>query len=983
MIASPETTTAPLVMIVDDDPMMRLLARETLEQSHFTVTDVADGEQALARIEDCQPDLVLLDVDMPGIDGFEVCRRIRVIFDTARLPIIIVTGLDDTASISRAYELGATDFISKPMNWQVLGYRARYVLRGAYTLRNLRAAEERNSAMLRAIPDSIFRLDGAGTIIDFKAAVGIDGGIRPEKLIGRNINQVLPPSAATVFARALHQTAANAGIQSTTYTLGGPDGTRHYEARLVQVGPDEVLALVRDITLREEAEVRMREALVVFEACSQGIMTTDSKGIVTSINPALCAITGYSADEVIGRKASVFRSHRHDGEYFAAMWSSLVHNGVWEGEIWNRRHNGEVYPQWLSISAVRDTQGKIVEYVALCSDITQRKQQEEAMWRQANFDSLTGLANRNLLHDRLERSIAQARRNDKKVGLMFIDLDGFKWINDSLGHDVGDELLIEVARRLRKCVRDEDTAARLGGDEFTLVLQDLHDTEDLLAIGDKVVSLLREPFLLVGMHHHLSGSVGITVFPDDGDTVQALLKNADIAMYKAKEGGKNRFQFYAQHMQVDALARMQLEADLHVAIEEDAFVLHYQPIVDADSGELVGAEALIRWRHPERGMIPPQEFIPVAEDTGLINAIGEWVLREAARQWREWYDRGHPLLRLSVNVSGVQFRENDLPGLVARVIQEYGVNPGSLMLEITESVLMDNNAFAQERMRDIKTRGIGYALDDFGTGFSSLSYLKRFPVDVVKIDRSFVNDCPADPNDVRLVEAIINMAHSLELLVTAEGVETEAQLKLLRDLGCDYLQGWLVGKAMPAAEFEELIKRHQILPPGHNAGLEANRLLAALRRDKLDVEAWLRRLLGERSPELAAYAVQRGWSIRGLDLREAVQSHLDWRRRLNEYVSGAAGAAAIDVDEACSASRCSLGAWIQENEGGDDPYLTNLDRVHREFHKMAGQIVTAYNRGHRDSARRMLAGLQFRRASRDVIVALIGCFRETAVSPPT
>ncbi|AKU14466.1 hypothetical protein AzCIB_4580 [Azoarcus sp. CIB] len=572
----------------------------------------------------------------------------------------------------------------------------------------------------------------------------------------------------------------------------------------IELGGRSLLySIVQDVTERRRYEERMREALVVYNASSQAIMTTDAQGVITSVNPAFCAITGYAVDEVIGHRSSMFKSGRHDPAFFGTMWSRLAEGGAWEGEIWNRRKNGEIYPQWLTITAVRNDDGTIAEYVSLFSDITERKQQEEAIWHQANFDTLTGLANRSLLQDRLEHALAQARRHDGKVGLMFLDLDGFKWINDSFGHDVGDEMLVEVARRLKASVREQDTVARLGGDEFTVVVNDLHDQrdmEDLHVVAEKLVAVLREPFLLSNARHHISGSIGITVFPDDGADVQTLLRNADIAMYKAKQAGKNRAQFYAHHMQADALARVQLENDLRIAIEQQQFVLHYQPIVEAASGHIVGAEALIRWQHPRRGLVSPGDFIAVAEDCGLIVPIGAWALREAVRQSHAWREAGYPALRMAVNVSGVQFREPGLPELVRSLLSGAADGHEHLMLEITESVLMDSSEEAEARMREINGQGIAYSLDDFGTGFSSLSYLKRFPVDVVKIDRSFVRDCPDDRSDASLVEAIINMAHSLDLRVTAEGVESEAQRDFLRRLGCDCLQGYLIGRPMAAAD---------------------------------------------------------------------------------------------------------------------------------------------------------------------------------------
>jgi diguanylate cyclase (GGDEF)-like protein/PAS domain S-box-containing protein len=720
--------------------------------------------------------------------------------------------------------------------------------------------------------------------------------------------------------------------------------------------------------------------MAVFRASSQAIMTTDAKATIVSVNPAFTRITGYLPEEVIGQRPGVLKSGRHDAPFYQAMWDALLGSGSWEGEIWNRRKNGEIYPQWLTISAVRDSVGQVTEYVALFSDITRRKRQEELVWRQANFDALTGLANRSLLHDRLERALVQAKRSGRKVGLLFIDLDGFKWINDTLGHDAGDDLLIEVARRLESCVREQDTVARLGGDEFTVVVHDLTAADDLQQIGDKVVAILQRPVVLAGGPQHVSGSVGITVFPDDGEDVQTLLKNADIAMYKAKQAGKNRFQFYARQMQVEVLARTALEAELRVAIEAKAFVLHYQPVIDADSGELVGAEALIRWQHPERDLLYPEDFLAVAEDSKLIITIGAWVLREAAQQMRTWRHAGHPL-RLAVNVSGLQFLDEGLPSLLESLVAEYGIEPGHLVLEITESALMDGGADLEARMRRIQESGIEYSLDDFGTGYSSLSYLKRFPVNSVKIDRSFVHDCPDDRNDSHLVEAIVKMAHSLELRVVAEGVEKESQITFLRNLGCDYLQGYLISRAVPAAEFEKFFGMALHAAPASADSREKSRLLAALREDDLDVEEWLRRLLGEHSPALAQFLESNHWVSGGLDLKQTIEAHLGWRRRLDHYIGGSSEGAAITAEMAGSAERCALGEWIRlqrsrDGAGAAEPHLVCLDRLHREFHRLAGAIVSDFNAGYQHSAARALSGLKFRTASRDVVVALIACFKD-------
>lgn len=665
--------------------------------------------------------------------------------------------------------------------------------------------EAKLAALIESLSDLLFVLDAEGRIVECHAP---DPGVLltpPSQFLGRPYAESLPHEVAVKIQACLQEVVRRGERGEVEYVLELAGGRRQFSASISRLAKERgpqggFIALVRDVTQAKLAEERMREAMVVFDASSQGIMTADARAVITSVNPAFCSITGFAPEEVIGQTPSMFKSGRHDAAFYDNIWKTLESTGRWEGEIWNRRKSGEVYPQWLSISAVRGAGGEVVKYVSVFSDITRRKQREEVIWRQANFDALTGLANRNLLQDRLERAFAHSRRSGRRIALIFLDLDGFKWINDTLGHDVGDEMLVQVATRLRACVREQDTVGRLGGDEFTLVVEDIDDPEALQGIANKVLAALRDPFPLAGANRYISASLGITVFPDDGDSVQALLRNADIAMYQSKQQGKNRCQFYSQDMQDAARVRVELEAELRLAIARNEFALHYQPIVDAASGRLVGAEALIRWHHPARGLVPPSDFIPVSEDTGLIVPIGEWVIAEAVRQSRVWRERGLPPLRISVNVSAVQFREAGLQSLLQSALGDK--RDVELLVEITESVLIQAGELTERRMREISAMGIGYSLDDFGTGYSSLSYLKRFPVNVVKIDRSFVRDCPQDRNDRHLVEAIINMAHSLDLKVTAEGVETAAQQDFLRELGCDYLQGYFISRPIPPDEFE-------------------------------------------------------------------------------------------------------------------------------------------------------------------------------------
>ncbi|WP_205665153.1 EAL domain-containing protein [Caldimonas tepidiphila] len=555
--------------------------------------------------------------------------------------------------------------------------------------------------------------------------------------------------------------------------------------------------------LASEADLHRAQAVA-----GVGSWVLDSRSGTLALSPQARLIFGVAQGERVDPQALRSRVHPADDAAFGRAWQRIL-----DGEACEVEHrillDGEC--RWVRVLAEgrrerprREGEGDVVGTV---QDISRRKRDDELIWRQANLDGLTGLANRHLLLDRLDKALARARRGGHRVGLMLLDLDGFKQVNDTMGHHVGDELLVELAARLRRGVRPYDTAARLGGDEFTVVIEDLGHAEDLLRVADGVLKLLREPFELEGTTRHLSASIGLALHPDDAEDALALLRCADIAMYQAKRQGKDRCQFYTAQMQQAVLARMEIEAELRASLERRDFELRYQPIVDAVSGTLVGAEALLRWRHPRLGWVPPQDFIPVAEETGLIVPIGQWVLAEATRQLEQWRALGGPPLYLAVNVSGVQFREAGLQEFVARLLAERELGDCRLILEITESVLMDEGEAVEARMRGIKSLGVGYSLDDFGTGYSSLSSLRRFPVDTVKIDRSFISGCQEGGSSARLVEAIVSMAHSMSLTVTTEGVETQEQAAFLRALGCDSLQGYLIGRPLRAADFERLLRR--------------------------------------------------------------------------------------------------------------------------------------------------------------------------------
>ena len=550
----------------------------------------------------------------------------------------------------------------------------------------------------------------------------------------------------------------------------------------------------------------------IYENTVEGILITDGESRIQAVNPAFTAITGYDVSEVLGKTPAVLSSGKQDAEFYRDMWRHLLEDGKWTGEIWNRRKNGEIYPEWLNITAIHDRQGHLQQYVCLFTDISEHKQAEEKLRYQAYHDPLTDLPNRLMYTEHLDMALPQAQRREQMCGVMMLDLDHFKNVNDTFGHECGDKLLILVAQRLRECIRKEDTLARMGGDEFTFLLSLVDDIKDVARVAEKILASFAHPVTIDGKDLFITPSIGISLFPSDGKDAETLLKNADAAMYRAKEGGRNAYQFYTADMNAQAQERMSLENDLRRALENGELEMYYQPKVAAKDGRIVAAEALIRWHHPTRGFVSPGEFIPLAEEDGLILPIGEWLLNEVCRQIRRWRDAGLTVPCIAVNLSGRQFQRQNLPDLLAQAIADAGIEPGDLELELTEGTIMSNAESNIEMLVLLKRMGMSLAIDDFGTGYSSLSYLKRFPVDVLKIDYSFVRDIVTDGNSAELVRSVIGMAHGLKLEVVAEGVETPEQLAFLRQHGCDLIQGFLFSKAVPADAFATLVREDRRLP---------------------------------------------------------------------------------------------------------------------------------------------------------------------------
>lgn len=631
----------------------------------------------------------------------------------------------------------------------------------------------------------------------FPSAVLIGGNNLPLVLASRN----LPEDPITIHVHRPLDDLVRLGTERVWFFL-----LLASAGSMLIVAASAVVLYLRE---SQKAEADLRVAATAFES-QQGMLITDDRNVILRINRAFTDITGYTAEEAVGRTPHMLSSGRHDAAFYAAMWATVQRTGSWQGEVWNRRKNGEVYPQWLSITAVKGAAGDITHYVGALNDITLRKAAEEEIKYLAFYDFLTHLPNRRLLLDRLQQTLATNARSGRKGALLFIDLDNFKDLNDTLGHNQGDLLLQQAAQRLIICVREGDTVARLGGDEFVVMLDDLSENAQEAAtqaeiVGEKILEALNQPYMLADREYQSTSSIGITLFRDHQENMDELLKQADLAMYQAKAAGRNGLRFFDPAMQAAVTARAALEADLRQGVLKDQFLLYYQPQVDGE-GRLTGAEALVRWQHPQRGLVSPAEFIPAAEESGLILPLGHWVLETACTQLVAWGARTEMAhLNLAVNISARQFHHPDFVDQALAVLDRTGADPQKLKLELTESLLLDDVEDIIAKMTALKARGVGFSLDDFGTGYSSLSYLKRLPLNQLKIDRSFVRDVLTDPNGAAIARTIVALGQSLGLAVIAEGVETEEQRDFLASHGCLAYQGYLFGRPLPPEALEQFL----------------------------------------------------------------------------------------------------------------------------------------------------------------------------------
>lgn len=678
--------TQAKILVIDDTPANIALLGAALEEEYI-IQIATSGAKGLSLAQADPPDLVLLDIMMPDMDGYETCKQFKADPKLQEVPIIFVTALQEKQAEMQGLSLGAADYLTKPINIDIARLRIRNLL----------------------------------------------------------------------------------------------------ERELLR----------REIQMRE-AEQRL--AASVFSNTHDGIVITDADNLIIDVNNAFCSMTGYQRDEVIGQRPSLLKSGRHPVEFYVALWRAILVAGHWNGEIWNRKKNGDIYVALSSISLVRDEKGDIHHYIGLFADITSLKNHEYDLERVAHYDALTGVPNRVLLADRMSQALAQTKRSRKSMAVCYLDLDGFKLVNDLYGHDAGDQLLIEISHRIKDCLRNGDTVARIGGDEFVLILLELNKESECDAILERMLLSVAEPVTLHGNKLGVSASLGFTIFPDDASDAETLMRHADQAMYVAKQSGKNRFHRFDPQLDRITLAHGELIAQIESGLDNHEFVLFFQPKVNMRSGEIIGNEALIRWNHPRRGLLSPMDFLPAINDSDLIIKLGDWVLRHALECQEIWAQQGIKTT-ISVNVAPRHLLQDDFTlQLKTHLAQHPNIDPNFLELEILETAALEDIGKVSEVMRECQKLGVSFALDDFGTGYSSLTYLKSLPAQTLKIDQSFIRDMLNDTEDLAIVEAIINLTQIFHREVIAEGVETIVHGQKLLSLGCDYAQGYGIAKPMPFKE---------------------------------------------------------------------------------------------------------------------------------------------------------------------------------------
>ncbi|MDO9107023.1 MAG: EAL domain-containing protein [Methylovulum sp.] len=813
------------ILYIEDDLGLAELVRIKLKREGYQVAHAETGNAAMTLMREQDFEVVLIDFYLPDMNGLEVLKGIQIL--KCKAACVMISGVDDMQLVVNAIKQGAEDFVLKDAGGAYLELLPTTL--GKVLLKQRLIAEKEAAELEKNKSEVFYR-----SLIEHTHVVAWEYlpaaerfsyvSAQAEKLTGHSLEEwtsdgfwqasLYPEDYAkvTAFCSSLAHSQQEQGLEFRLLKKDGGELWLRQIVSVVEMGSGHGYVLrgfLIDITESKQALEKQRLAELVFDTIHEGIMITDAHNCIEAVNPAFTKITGYALDEVKGKNPSILSSGLQNSAFYASLWQSLNHYGHWEGEIWNRHKSGAMYAESTSISYVYDEVGKIKRHIAIFGDVTEKKQAAEKIHYQANYDQLTGLPNRQLFQDRLHSAVASAKRNNTKLALLFIDLDHFKEVNDSAGHEAGDRLLVQVAQRLNTCVRDSDTLARLGGDEFTVILNNLGTNHDLEQIARTILKLLEQPFSLAatGVDAAISASIGIAMYPADGQDDTSLIRHADAAMYRVKETGRNGFEFFTAEMNREAGKRQQYKSAFKDSLEKKEFKVFFQPVWRLSDGQVIGVEALSRWQHPEWGMVMPNEFIPVAEESGFIHELSLFVVKEVVKQIKLWDERGFNQLSVAINLSPTQFRRlDDWLAHMHNILSGYVVAPHRIKLEITETALMGDTIKLMNTLGHVQASGIEISLDDFGTGFSSLSRISSMPLNYIKIDKSFVSQI-GRKGQFNVIEAITSMAHSMNCQVIAEGIETIAQLEYLKQLGCDLGQGYLCSRPVPAPDLLMLLQK--------------------------------------------------------------------------------------------------------------------------------------------------------------------------------
>lgn len=818
----------PTLLVVDDVPEnIHELIYALQDTYHVIVAN--NGMKALELLRSSTPDLVLLDILMPDLDGYEVCRRMKATAEGNRIPVIFVSVIDRAVDKVRGFSIGAADYITKPFDIDEVKARIHTHLELSrlqhffeqlieQRTADLKESREKYRILAEYSPNWEYWLDENANYLYVSPACEPISGYTPDEFLANGLlmEQLIHSEDLPAWhTHAEKVKCSHCSDAPLTFRLHDKAGNEHWIEHICKPVMSEENVFLgwrgtnRDITDFKKAQQQLAITAQVFQNASEGIVITDENNNICSVNLAFSKATGYSPQEVIGKNPRMLQSGQHERDFYQKLWTCLQKNGSWRGEFCNKRKDGSLYPSIATISVVHDEQSNTHHHIAVFSDATDVKDTQRQLDFYQYYDPLTSLPNRTLFTKLFEQALQQAKSQNQQLALLSMDIDNFKMINESFGAESGDKVLIETTRRLKNILCGTDVISRFSGDEFNVLLTQIHEPEIAHLAACNIINSMSQPFKLNSHEAFIDMCVGVAFYPDDGEDAETLQRNADTALHKAKSLGRGSLQFFAQEMSQLAKLRMNLDADLRRALtQKDELQLYYQPQTDVKTGKLRGIEALLRWNHPEKGLIYPNEFIPLAEESGFIVMLGEWVFRQACLQIKNWRARGFDVPTVAVNVSAIQLNRGNLLETIHKALRDFEMLPRHLELEITESSVMSDLNEAAKLLAELKLLGFTLSIDDFGTGHSSLSYLQRLNVDKLKIDLSFVQTMEANENNASIVRAIIALGHSLDLVVIAEGVEEESQFEFLRELHCDMIQGYIVSKAIPAGEIEAYFDKH-------------------------------------------------------------------------------------------------------------------------------------------------------------------------------